>query len=136
MYRSGDAAKRGTDQSRSLAATGAPLFSEPRFTTKKLFAFSALTCNAHRIHYDVDYARDVEGYPGLVVHGPLLILSMLELPRAEIGGDVASLSYRLQNPVILGDAVRVEGQPQDGQVHLFMRSSRHDVVASASVTLR
>lgn len=37
-----------------------------------LFRYSALTFNGHRIHYDVDYARSVEGYPGLVVHGPLL----------------------------------------------------------------
>jgi len=42
-----------------------------------LFRFSALTNNAHRIHYDRDYATQVEGYPGLVVHGPLLALLML-----------------------------------------------------------
>ena len=43
-----------------------------------LFRFSALTYNAHRIHYDRDYAR-AEGYPGLVVHGPLQALLMAEL---------------------------------------------------------
>ncbi|MFD5793412.1 hypothetical protein ACFWIO_07700 [Streptomyces diastatochromogenes] len=41
-----------------------------------LFRFSALTANAHRIHYDAPYCRDTEGYPGLVVHGPLLGLLM------------------------------------------------------------
>lgn len=45
------------------------------------FRFSALTANAHRIHYDLPYATHVEGYPGLVVHGPLLALLALELPR-------------------------------------------------------
>ena len=45
-----------------------------------LFRFSALTYNAHRIHYDRDYAR-AEGYPGLVVHGPLQALLMAELAR-------------------------------------------------------
>ena len=47
-----------------------------------LFRFSALTYNAHRIHYDRDYAR-AEGYPGLLVHGPLQALLMAELARRE-----------------------------------------------------
>ena len=49
-----------------------------------LFRFSALTYNAHRIHYDRDYAR-AEGYPGLLVHGPLQALLMAELARREAG---------------------------------------------------
>jgi len=47
-----------------------------------LFRFSALTYNAHRIHYDRGYARDVEGYPGLLTHGPLQALAMAEAARA------------------------------------------------------
>src|SRR5712691_3177391 len=47
-----------------------------------LFRFSALTYNAHRIHYDRDYARHVEGYPGLLTHGPLQALAMAEAARA------------------------------------------------------
>jgi 3-methylfumaryl-CoA hydratase len=47
-----------------------------------LFRFSALTYNAHRIHYDRDYARQVEGYPGLLTHGPLQALAMAEAARA------------------------------------------------------
>jgi 3-methylfumaryl-CoA hydratase len=47
-----------------------------------LFRFSALTYNAHRIHYDRDYARNVEGYPGLLTHGPLQALAMAEAARA------------------------------------------------------
>ena len=46
-----------------------------------LFRYSALIFYGHRIHYDVDYARDVEGYPGLVVHGPLLAALSGELGR-------------------------------------------------------
>jgi 3-methylfumaryl-CoA hydratase len=48
-----------------------------------LFRFSALTFNAHRIHYDRPYATDVEGYEGLIVHGPLLALLLAELARRE-----------------------------------------------------
>ncbi|HXT90705.1 MAG TPA: MaoC family dehydratase N-terminal domain-containing protein [Trebonia sp.] len=69
-----------------------------------LFRFSALTYNAHRIHYDRDYCRDVEGYPGLLTHGPLQALAMAEAARAVGGGadgrtgDV-SFSYRLVAPL-------------------------------------
>ena len=66
-----------------------------------LFRFSALTYNGHRIHYDRDYARDVEGYPGLVVHGPLQALLMAELARdrgvATVPG--TSMEYRLVAPL-------------------------------------
>ena len=64
-----------------------------------LFRFSALTYNAHRIHYDRDYARDVEGYPGLLTHGPLQALAMAEAARAQgCGGDLV-FGYRLVSPL-------------------------------------
>jgi 3-methylfumaryl-CoA hydratase len=65
-----------------------------------LFRFSALTYNAHRIHYDRDYARDVEGYPGLLTHGPLQALAMAEAARATgcHGGDL-HFEYRLSSPL-------------------------------------
>jgi 3-methylfumaryl-CoA hydratase len=65
-----------------------------------LFRFSALTYNAHRIHYDRDYARDVEGYPGLLTHGPLQALAMAEAARAAGGDDGdRSFDYRLLSPL-------------------------------------
>ena len=69
-----------------------------------LFRFSALTYNAHRIHYDRDYARDVEGYPGLLTHGPLQALAMAEAARAAGGaGDRHNgdqyFEYRLTSPL-------------------------------------
>jgi 3-methylfumaryl-CoA hydratase len=69
-----------------------------------LFRFSALTYNSHRIHYDRDYARDVEGYPGLLTHGPLQALAMAEAARAAgyHGGhdDVLDFQYRLESPLL------------------------------------
>jgi 3-methylfumaryl-CoA hydratase len=69
-----------------------------------LFRFSALTYNAHRIHYDRGYARDVEGYPGLLVHGPLQALAMAETARAAGYPDGAGagdlvFDYRLLSPL-------------------------------------
>jgi 3-methylfumaryl-CoA hydratase len=65
-----------------------------------LFRYSALTFNSHRIHYDVDYARDAEGYPGLVIHGPLLATLLMDLAQAE-GRTLASFSYRARSPLFL-----------------------------------
>jgi 3-methylfumaryl-CoA hydratase len=66
-----------------------------------LFRFSALTYNAHRIHHDLPYATAVEGYPALVVHGPLLALLMLEVPR-RAGKAVSAFEYRLRRPAFCG----------------------------------
>ncbi|WUI00869.1 MaoC family dehydratase N-terminal domain-containing protein [Spirillospora sp. NBC_00431] len=69
-----------------------------------LFRFSALTYNAHRIHYDRDYARQVEGYPGLLTHGPLQALAMAEAARAtghtgDPRGERLQFEYRLTAPL-------------------------------------
>jgi 3-methylfumaryl-CoA hydratase len=66
----------------------------------QLFRFSALTFNAHRIHYDRDYCRDVEGYPGLVVQGPFTAMLLMDhlltsLPDVR----VRSFKFRAQNPL-------------------------------------
>lgn len=66
-----------------------------------LFRFSALTYNGHRIHYDREYATQVEGYPGLVTHGPLQALAMAEAARRSgIDASVGTqLDYRLVSPL-------------------------------------
>ncbi|MCW0211887.1 MAG: MaoC family dehydratase N-terminal domain-containing protein [Pseudonocardia sp.] len=75
-----------------------------------LLRFSALTYNAHRIHYDLPYARDVEGFPGLLVHGPLLALLLLELPRRFTPDRrVAEFAYRLKAPSFAGAPIVADG---------------------------
>lgn len=64
-----------------------------RFDATGLFRYSALTFNGHRIHYDQDYARLVEGYEGLVVHGPLLAQLLMLMAEEELG-PLASFSFR------------------------------------------
>jgi 3-methylfumaryl-CoA hydratase len=65
-----------------------------------LFRYSALTFNGHRIHYDRRYATEVEGYPGLVVHGPLIATLLLELLRTNLPvAVVAEFSFRAVRPI-------------------------------------
>jgi hydroxyacyl-ACP dehydratase HTD2-like protein with hotdog domain len=79
-----------------------------------LFRFSALTYNAHRIHYDAEYATAVEGHPGLVVHGPLLALLCFELPRRHAAQQrITELSFRARSPVYVGQRCTVTGGPSD-----------------------
>ena len=87
-----------------------------------LFRFSALTYNAHRIHYDRDYARDVEGYPGLLTHGPLQALAMAEAARAAEGGDrrgdpELSFEYRLISPLFDFQGMVVSAERRTGCDH-------------------
>ena len=79
-----------------------------------LFRFSALIYNAHRIHYDRDFCRDVEGYPGLLTHGPLQAIAMAEAARAVTAGTgagAASFSYRLVSPLFDHQGLFVSAAP-------------------------
>jgi 3-methylfumaryl-CoA hydratase len=82
-----------------------------------LFRFSALTYNAHRVHYDRDFATGSEGYPGLLVHGPLQALLMAEQAEragpAWLGGGPARFEYRLLAPLCEGQGLIV-GSVRDG----------------------
>ncbi|APX22441.1 MAG: acyl dehydratase [Rhodobacteraceae bacterium] len=73
------------------------------FDSTQLFRYSALTFNGHRIHYDADYCREVEGYPAPVVHGPLLaqLLMLMAEERAPLRG----FTFRASAPVVLGETV-------------------------------
>jgi 3-methylfumaryl-CoA hydratase len=79
-----------------------------------LFRFSALTYNAHRIHYDRGYSHDVEGYPGLLTHGPLQALAMAEAARARGCDGDQSFEYRLVSPLFdhQGLVVRADVAPE------------------------
>ncbi|WP_037823499.1 FAS1-like dehydratase domain-containing protein [Streptomyces sp. NRRL B-24720] len=101
-----------------------------------LFRFSALTYNAHRIHYDRDYARDVEGYPDLVVHGPLLALALLELPRRFAPErTVTSFAFRSKAPLFAPDTFLVSGTPDGDRALLTAGRPGAAPGISATVTL-
>ncbi len=76
-----------------------------------LFRYSALIFNAHRIHYDIDYCRKQEGYPGLIVHGPLQTILLLDLSRRNAARPVRKLDYRALSPVFHNEKLTVGGIP-------------------------
>lgn len=67
-----------------------------------LFRYSALTFNAHRIHYDADYTRGIEGYPALVVNGGLTALFLMELARSQMRRRLMAFTTRNARPLFAG----------------------------------
>ncbi len=101
-----------------------------------LFRFSALTYNTHRIHYDQPYVTAVEGYPGLVVHGPLLALMLLEIPRRHRPDRrVAALDYRLQRPAFAGHRLVADHDGEAGADELAVTAGAVGVTASITGTI-
>jgi 3-methylfumaryl-CoA hydratase len=95
-----------------------------------LFRYSALTFNAHRIHYDRDYATAVEGYSALVVHGPLLATLMMELVVREMPDrPVLSFEFRAAKPIFDGAEIRVCGKRPDetGRCSLWVANSDGEI---------
>jgi 3-methylfumaryl-CoA hydratase len=76
-----------------------------------LFRYSALIFNAHRIHYDIDYCRKEEGYPGLIVHGPLQTTLLLDLSRRHAAKPVRKLDYRAVSPLFHNEKLTAGGIP-------------------------
>lgn len=103
-----------------------------------LFRYSALTFNGHRIHYDRSYVTSVEGYPGLIVHGPLIATLLLELVREKLP-DARITDYRFKAVRPLFDTAdfSVCGKPsEDGKsVSLWARSPEGLLAMEATATL-
>ena len=104
-----------------------------------LFRYSALTFNGHRIHYDRKYVTEVEGYPGLIVHGPLIATLLMDLvrrhaPQAEIAG----LRFKAVRPTFDLNPLRVNGQLQDDGKTIKLWAEDHDgwLTMDAVATLR
>jgi hydroxyacyl-ACP dehydratase HTD2-like protein with hotdog domain len=78
--------------------------------TRLMFRYSAVTFNTHRIHYDLPYARDVEGYPALVFQGPLSALLIAAGAAADAGRPLASFTFRASNPLFAGLPFTITGR--------------------------
>jgi 3-methylfumaryl-CoA hydratase len=101
-----------------------------------LFRFSALTYNAHRIHYDRDYATAVEGYPGLVVHGPLQALLLADaIERALPGDTVSAFAFRGHAPAFDDHPLRIRLTTTGAEGVEVAAFSGHRHTMSATATL-
>jgi 3-methylfumaryl-CoA hydratase len=106
--------------------------------TTLLFRYSALTFNGHRIHYDQAYARDEEGYPDLVVHGPLTatLLQQFALEHGA-GRPLARFDFRGVTPLFVGRAFKLEGRHvEDGTLALWARGPDGELAMSATAAFR
>jgi 3-methylfumaryl-CoA hydratase len=103
-----------------------------------LFRYSALTFNGHRIHYDRRYATEVEGYPGLVVHGPLIATLLVELVRANRPqARVMRFEFRAVSPLFDTEPFTVCGKPEsDGRtIRLWAENSRGGLAMAATAVI-
>ena len=103
-----------------------------------LFRYSALTFNGHRIHYDRRYVTEVEGYPGLIVHGPLLATLLLDLLREhQPDATVVQFAFRASSPLFDTDPFFVCGQPaNDGKtVRLWAKNHRGGLAMDATAVV-
>ncbi|MBV7427358.1 MULTISPECIES: MaoC family dehydratase N-terminal domain-containing protein [unclassified Acidovorax] len=102
-----------------------------------LFRYSALTFNGHRIHYDRRYVTEVEGYPGLIVHGPLIATLLLDLLRRELpSARVTHFSFRAVKPLFDVAPFSVCGRREDSStVKLWAKTPEGHLAMEASVSL-
>lgn len=102
-----------------------------------LFRYSALTFNTHRIHYDLRYARDLERYRGLVVHGPLTASLLLQLAGAQFGDNrLARFAFRGLSPAISGEPLHLVMRGAGDSLALAVFASDGRQVMKAEAALR
>ena len=102
-----------------------------------LFRYSALTFNGHRIHYDRRYVTEVEGYPGLIVHGPLIATLLMDLLRREAPrAQVTSFQFKALRPTFDLHAFSVNGERDGNTVKLWARDHEGWLTMDATATLK
>ena len=121
------------------AQAGAPWRREIVPDDVLLLRYSALTFNGHRIHYDRQYVTEVEGYPGLIVHGPLIATLLMDLVRRSLPeADVATFRFKAVRPTFDLNPFRVNGQLQDDGKTIKLWAQDHEgwLTMDAVATLR
>jgi 3-methylfumaryl-CoA hydratase len=101
------------------------------------FRYSALTFNGHRIHYDRRYVTEVEGYPGLIVHGPLIATLLMDLLRRQLAdADVTGFRFKAVRPTFDLHPFQVNGQRVGDTVKLWAQDHEGWLTMDAVATLR
>ncbi len=99
-----------------------------------LFRYSALTFNGHRIHYDKPYAMGVEGYPGLVVHGPLQATLLINFATGIRGRPPARFAFRSQSPLFDDRPFTLNAEEVDGKLKLWTAAEAGPAAMTAEAT--
>jgi 3-methylfumaryl-CoA hydratase len=97
-----------------------------------LFRYSAAIFVAHRIHYDWNYVTQEEGYPGIIVHGPLTATRLCEFAAETAGRNVARFAFRGEAPLFADQEVRLVGRMNG--IECTLRAERADGVTAMSAT--
>jgi len=104
------------------APTDAAWQVEKHLSSPLVFRYSAITWNAHRIHYDADYARTAEGYPNTVQNGGLTMQLLLDAAVAHTPGTLRGFTARLTRPIYVGDTITLCGHAaKDGKVNAWVQ---------------
>jgi len=100
-----------------------------------LFRYSALTFNGHRIHYDIDYCRDVEGYPGLVFHGPLTATMLLQLAMEQNPNrSLKGYEFRAYSPLFNNAPFTLNGKPDGNNAIMWATIPSNGVAMRATAS--
>ena len=136
VYRA--AVETGTVAAQREAArvTEKPTWSTPiELDPVLVFRYSALTFNAHRIHYDLPYARDVEGYPALVMNGGLTALLLIETARPHLSRPIIAYAARALSPLFVGQRVVFNGRLAGDTAALWASGPDDGLAYRVDVTL-
>jgi 3-methylfumaryl-CoA hydratase len=122
---------------RAAAPTGAVWRRDINANGVMLFRYSALIFVAHRIHYDRRYATEVEGYPGLVVHGPLIATLLADLLRRNSNAALKSFRFRAVSPLFDTAPFSVCGTPEpSGRASLWAQSVEGHLAMKADAVMK
>jgi 3-methylfumaryl-CoA hydratase len=136
IYRTAVEAGTVAAQREAVPVTDEPAWSTPiELEPALVFRYSALTFNAHRIHYDLPYARDVEGYPALVMNGGLTALLLVETARPHLPRPIAAYAARAVSPLFVGQRVAFNGRIAGDAASLWASGPEGGLAYRVDVTL-
>jgi 3-methylfumaryl-CoA hydratase len=136
IYRAAIEAGTVAAQREAAPVTDRPTWSTPiELDPVLLFRYSALTFNAHRIHYDLPYARDVEGYPALVMNGGLTALLLVETARPHLPRPISAYAARAVSPLFVGQRVAFNGRIAGDTASLWASGPDSGLAYRVDVTL-
>jgi 3-methylfumaryl-CoA hydratase len=120
IYRAGVEAGTSAPQKEAAPVADRPDWSVPILLDPALvFRYSALTFNAHRIHYDLTYTREIEGYPALVMNGGLTALLLVEAARPHLPRPIAAYAARALSPLFIGTRATFNGRLAGNEASLW-----------------